>query len=510
MMRKSLFLSILGRRLFPHIESHVAITLHSPWDFKTGLLMLFILSFISLPVESRDFTINPANVDTTGRTLVTKALNDAISQCHEKGGGRVVVPRGHYLCGTIFLQSGVELHLQQGAVIMASSHKEDFIIQPRDRCRSQKDKNGWSAFIFASNCHDIAITGKGTIDGRGRGKRNIAEGGNGRPNNIVFISCRRVKIEDVTIMNSPGWNQHYFNCEDMTIRRIHSWNHCNGNNDGLDLDNCRRVKVSHCIIDSDDDGIVLKSTGLGRCEDVTIEHCTISSYANAIKCGTESVGGFRHIKVKNCVVRPSSNKGPKILKTTPTGITALSLEMVDGGELSDVLVDHLDIVGTECPIYIRLANRGRNQIDGVNTPPAHVGTLRNVVLSNIKARETGNFGSSITGIPGYYVENITLRHIDIQSKGGLTKGNYRTKGDNKGMRHDIAGNNHPDAYWATAEEVEEGEKSYPQPTLWGNLPCYGLFARHVKNLRLRDVSFTTRLPDPRPKTLMVDTDYSCR
>lgn len=133
------------------------------------------------------------------------------------------------------------------------------------------------------------------------------------------------------MQNSALWNQHYLNCEDVTVDNIRVYNHCNGNNDGIDIDGCRRFTLSNSIIDSDDDGIVLKSTGTAACEDIVVTGCIVSSFANAIKCGTESTGGFKNILVADCIVKPSRNKGERIIKSTPSGIAAISLEIVDGG-----------------------------------------------------------------------------------------------------------------------------------------------------------------------------------
>lgn len=111
---------------------------------------------------------------------------------------------------------------------------------------------------------------KGTIDGKGKGRKGRISGlggdRNGRPRNILFISCKDVHVEGITMRNSALWNQHYLNCEDVTIDHIKVYNHSNGNNDGIDIDGCRRFILSNSIIDSDDDGIVLKSTGTAPCE----------------------------------------------------------------------------------------------------------------------------------------------------------------------------------------------------------------------------------------------------
>lgn len=199
----------------------------------------------------------------------------------------------------------------------------------------QKDAGGWVSLIYAVDAKNISITGKGTIDGKGKGRKGRISGlggdRNGRPRNILFISCKDVHVEGITMRNSALWNQHYLNCEDVTIDHIKVYNHSNGNNDGIDIDGCRRFILSNSIIDSDDDGIVLKSTGTAPCENVIISNCIVSSFANAIKCGTESTGGFKNISISDCIVKPSRHSGERILKSTPSGITAISLEIVDGG-----------------------------------------------------------------------------------------------------------------------------------------------------------------------------------
>lgn len=186
---------------------------------------------------------------------------------------------------------------------------------------------------------------KGTIDGKGKGRKGRISGlggdRNGRPRNILFISCKDVHVEGITMRNSALWNQHYLNCEDVTIDHIKVYNHSNGNNDGIDIDGCRRFILSNSIIDSDDDGIVLKSTGTAPCENVIISNCIVSSFANAIKCGTESTGGFKNISISDCIVKPSRHTGERILKSTPSGITAISLEIVDGGIMDGVTINNV-------------------------------------------------------------------------------------------------------------------------------------------------------------------------
>lgn len=422
--------------------------------------------------------------DTT--RLSTEAINKAIGACYAAGGGQVVIPAGKFKSGTIVLKNNVELYLDRGAVLYASTNPADFPRQKQPSYRSQKDPGGWFALIYAEGAENIGIAGKGTIDGQGAFHRSRPEllGGDrdGRPRNILFISCTRVSVEGITLLNSGIWNQHYLDCEDVIVNNIHVYNHSNKNNDGIDIDGCRRFVLSNSIIDSDDDAIVLKSTGSAGCEDVTITNCIVSSYTNAIKLGTESTGGFKNIAISNCVVRPSRSQVESKFGLPRLGITAISLEIVDGGIMNGVCVDNIVIEGTQCPIYVRLANRARKHTKDAPTPGP--GQIKNVRISDITAYNTGNFSSSITGVPDASIENISLSNITFVNTGGLKK----------------------DDYLAHPSEVKEDVKGYPQPTVWGNLPSYGFFIRHVENISLTNIELRSQEPDVRAPIIGVDIE----
>lgn len=447
-----------------------------------------------------------ATRDTT--KVQTNSINRAIDSCYENGGGVVIIPSGKFKSGTIFLKDNVELHFENGAYLFASDNYDDFPIQPKSKYRSLKDAGGWSALIFAEGANNIRITGQGIIDGRGKGRKgriqNVAGDCNGRPRNILFISCRNIFISDISMYNSALWNQHYLDCEDVIIRDTKVYNHANGNNDGIDIDGCRRLILSNSIIDSDDDGIVLKSTGSAPCEDIIINNCIVSSFANAIKCGTESTGGFKNISISDCIIKPSKHKGERVLKSTPSGISAISLEVVDGGIMDGVVVNNILIEGTECPLYVRLANRGRKHTDEAPVPP--LGTMKNIRITNIQAYGTGNFCSSITGIADAKIENIYINNIQFTNRGGLEKGNFRNIHEKENKRHDTGANMQLDRYLASYTDVEEDEKGYPQPTVWRNLPSYGLFIRNVESIDVSNASFSSEKYDPRPLIIAVNVD----
>ena len=478
--------------------------------------MVILFAMLGLTVQANTCKYAPAlsydisNYGEIGDTnrVYTPIIQKAIDDCYQNGGGQVVIPAGLYKTGTLILKDNVELHLASGTNLVSSCNPQDLIAFPPASYRSCQDTGGWVSLIYAEGAQHIAITGQGTIDGRGYGYRGIIQSSWGdckvRPRNILFISCKDVHIEGITMRNAAMWNQHYLNCEDVIVNGIRVWNHCHGNNDGIDIDGCRRFVLSNSIIDSDDDGIVLKSTGTAACEDVNITGCVVSSFANAIKLGTESTGGYKNILIGNCIVKPSANHGKRIIKSTKSGITAISLEVVDGGIMDGVTIDNILVEGTECALYVRLGNRGRKHFAEAETPK--MGVMRNVYINNVIARDVGNFGSSITGIPNGKIENITLSNINITTRGGLQKGSFRKVGDDTNVRHDTTGNLFFDKYWESASQVKEDEKGYPQPTVWGNLPCYGLFVRHVKQISMQNVKFSSESSEPRPAIIMVDVD----
>ncbi len=436
----------------------------------------------NVPSANNTFYINNFGAIADGKTLNTKAIQSAIDACADAGGGKVVFTSGKYLSGTILLKSNVELHFEHNSTLLGSTQHKDYPLQPLPKYRSHKDQlGGFYALIYAEGVENIAITGSGTIDGQGKFQmprpNPVAGDIDGRPRNILFVSSKNIRVEGIHLRNSGVWNQHYLNCEDVIIDRISVYNHSNRNNDGIDIDGCRRVILSNSIIDSDDDGITLKSTGAAASEDIVITNCVVSSFCNAIKAGTESSGGFKNISISNCIIKPSKAKEEPFFKTPKIGITGLSLIIVDGGTMEGVTVSNLAIYGTMAPIYIRLGNRARRYTTGIAEPK--VGKVQNISISNIVAYGAGSWGSSITGIPGHPVKNISLNNIQLFISGGVTEGEFN-------------------------KIVSEDEKGYPQPSVWENLPSSGLFIRHAKNISITNLMLGTKKVDVRVPIIVED------
>ena len=306
------------------------------------------------------------------------------------------------------------LYLEAGAVLEGSKNLDDYPVTVPD-VRSYTDNYTDRSLIYGEGLENIAITGQGTLDGNGASfkpsddlrKKDLFQWYKVRPYMIRIINCKDILIRDVTIINSPMWVQHYLACEDVNIDGITVNSRVNNNNDGIDIDGCNKVRISNCDIISGDDAIVLKSTLDKPCNNVTITNCVISSNCNAFKLGTETNGGFQNITLSNCTIYD-------------TRLSGITLQMVDGGTLDRVSISNVTMNNVGTAIFIRLGNRARpysendpkiyTNREGVNKniPKPGMGKLSDVIISNIQADNVGNTGCSITGLPGYPVENITL------------------------------------------------------------------------------------------------------
>ncbi len=393
-----------------------------------------------------------------GTTLCTQAIQTTIDQCTKNGGGTVFFPAGTWLTGTVYLESHVSLLLDSGCVLLGSKEKKDYG-QPRN---SEGETFSYWAIIAGKNIENVAIRGRGTIDGQGTSFK-YKDGQ--RPKNIYLENCSDVLIDGVRMRNAGSWMQHYRDCNRLTIRDIAVFNHVSYNNDGLNIDSCRDVIITGCSVDSDDDAIVMKSLSLNPCQNITISDCIVSSHCNSIKMGTESGGGFQNIAVTNCTI--CSPRYSEVIYGRQRGLAGVALEIVDGGTLDSVAISNLTIKGVAVPIFMRLGNRAR--VYGQGSKP-DVGTFRNVTVNNIIAADCSAIGCSITGLPDHAIENVTLSNINLTFEGG---------GDKKDASREIA----------------EKPESYPESTMFGTLPSYGFFCRHVKGLRFHNIRLQTEKAD---------------
>src|ERR1035437_6117329 len=434
-----------------------------------------------------------------GKNLDSPAIDKAIDACVQAGGGTVLVPAGTYLSGSIHLKSNIHLLLDAGATILGAPQSLNAYDETEPFPGIAYQDGGHCYFhnslIWGENLTNVFITGHGTINGGGlvRDAKILDEmcGYNHfqTPNtktyppvrignkSIALKLCKNVVIRDLTIFHGGHLAILVTGCDNLTIDNVT----LDTNRDGMDLDCCRNTMVSNCRVNSPtDDGICPKSTyALGEAritENLTIVNCQVSGFEEGtlldgtmkpakngfgrIKFGTESSGGFRNCTVANCTFRSCHG---------------LALEEVDGGIMENITINNLAMMDVrDYAIYVTTGKRNRTPNLTTNSRG------RNILISNVIADGVDKMsGIQIMGLPEQLVEGVRLENIRLTSKGG-------------GTTNDAAIN---------PKELGTG---YPEPRGMGTLPAYGIFARHVSDLELANISVNYQTKDYRPAAYFSD------
>src|SRR2546421_2759281 len=471
-------------------------------------------STAAVAAESNVYNVKTFGATGDGKTLDTPAINNTIDAAAAAGGGTVYFPAGNYLSVSIHLKSNIALYLEQGSTIIAANTTDNAKYDPPepnewDKYQDFGHSHWHNSLIWGENLTNVSILGPGMIWGKGLVRSgtqsrtqqlndalNTARAGEpktpfGYPNprdaveqgwgnkSISLKLCRNVIIRDISILHGGHFAILATGVDNLTIDNLK----IDTNRDGIDVDACKNVRISNCTVNSPfDDGICPKSSfalGYARpTENVTITNCQVSGYdegtlldgtfkrdyraANGtfsptgrIKFGTESNGGFKNITVSNCVF---------------DYCRGLALEAVDGALLEDVTITNITMRDiSNAPIFLRLGFRGRGPKETTT-----VGAIRRVIISNVVVYNADpKYASIISGIPGTPIEDVLLSNIRIYSQGGGTKEQ-------------------------AALDPPEKEDTYPEPTMFGELPAYGFFIRHVNGLRMNDVQVSYIKEDARP------------
>ncbi len=424
------------------------------------------------PVPDRTFKVDEYGAVGDGETLNTTAIQRAIDICSTSGGGVVLFSRGDYVTGTIDLKSGVMLEVATDARILGSTdlkHYPDRVAKRNTVMNTLMDIR--HSLIFAEGVERVGLRGPGTIDFRGTrknfpGRETIAKLP-GRPFGMRFIDSRQIVVENINLKDSPSWMQSYLNCEDCIFRRINSENQSNWNQDGLDIDGCRRVIVHDCFFNVYDDSMCIKGQSLRPTEDVLIENSSFYSKCNSLKIGTDTQGDFRRIYARNLVLG-GPPEGLPVFNQSPTE-SGITLATVDGGDVEDILITDVTINRASCPIFLRVGARGR-LMPGM--PKAPIGKFRRVVIENVTGRDNGRQGSFISGIKDGLVQDVVIRNVDLAMSGGISK---------------------------QPKYVREGIRGYPDAHQFENpLPAFGFWIRHASNIHFYNITVTSAKPDARP------------
>lgn len=471
--------------------------------FKTYLFLLSLVMVTFMSCESKtvwDVRDYGAVADKT--TLNTKAIQSAIDDCNKAGGGTVLVTEGTYLSGTILLKDNVNFKVTEGATLLASINSNDFpavepFIDATGQYRGQ-------CFIGGIDVENASITGKGTINGQGEMftpkniKATVKKLGitlakpdltglvsktnkyvsstirtSNRPFLVRMVRSKNVKLVDIHLRQPAAWTLHFLECNNFEVNGISIHSHANRNNDAIDIDSSTNGVIRNTTIDSGDDAICFKSTSPKPTTDIEVYDCKIKSHWGAIKFGTESMGDFKNITVRDCFVHDTRGGGIKILSA-------------DGANVDNILIENIKMENVEMPIFIRLCERRLVYRDADRKP---VGSINNVTIRNIEAKVTNKedlrikaaTGFFFSGTPNHKLGHISLENIKINLPGGGTK---------------------TDAEVIVPENVEE----YPEFTKLGATPAYGLFARHIEKLDMKNVDFSLREEDKRDEVIKINVD----
>lgn len=364
-----------------------------------------------------------------GKTDDRAAIQAAIDACFQAGGGRVLLEGGRcYYSGSLVLKENVDLHLEKGAVLKASSHLEDYLCPNKGQRDTGVDMIGTPvtlkpsyAFIYAKDADFISISGQGVIDGNCYAfvKRVSPYYVTGdfypRPTMIYTEHCSHISFTGVTLRNAPFWTLHPAGCDDVLISQIRILNPLDvANSDGIDPDHSSNVRILGCHIACADDAICLKSSAgnmeYGPTENVVISDCTLISTSAALKIGTEGTGDFKNIIVSGCTIS-RSNRG-------------ISIQIRDEGCVENVLFSNIMIDtrrfadcwwGTGEPICISACSRMEGTVPG---------SIRGIRFENITCSSEN--GVLLSGGEHRSIRDVTMKNVQVRlsSKSKWPKGRY--------------------------------------------------------------------------------------
>lgn len=363
-----------------------------------------------------------------GTTNSLPAINNAITECSVKGGGKVVLPAGRYFCkGSVIIKSNVNLHFEDGAELFFSSDENDYLPCVLTRWEGTEVFN-YSPMIYAYNVMNIAITGKGIINGNGKAnfekwkasqkpdqrelRRMGMEGvpvhervfGPGhllRPAMLEFFACNTVLIEDMKLLDGTFWSFHLIGCSDAIVRGV-SVDCENFNSDGVDPESCRNMLVEGCYFHTGDDGIAVKA---GRdadgwrfaqpTENVVIRNCTFETKSNGLCIGSEISAGVRNIFMEDCNIINAKQ-----------GIYFKS-NLDRGGYIEKVYVRNIKVKNVDGSLVVFEPDY---KSESRHNYPTY---MHDIVIENVKAETAGRYGIYAKGFDSLPIENITIRNLSI-------------------------------------------------------------------------------------------------
>ena len=453
-------------------------------------ILALAASLAALQLSAKDYYASTFGIKSNGTTLNTTSIQKAIDHISAEGGGKLIFKVGRYLTGGIELKDNVTIELGEGAILVGSTNPYDY-----------PQQKGFYGLVMAKGAKNIAIVGKGVIDGQGRELANnyLAQVANGiiedklqlgrpadRPHLFYLRECENVTVQGINIRSSACWTCTYDQCKNVLVDGISLESRAFWNNDGVDIVDCENFTIQNSFINASDDGICLKSHDpKSKCKNIVVKNNVVTSSASAIKFGTYGRGGFVDVQILDNTVYDTFR-------------SAIAIEAVDGGMAENVVVDGLKSLNTANAIFIIVGER-IDKGSYVNNI-----TIRNVYAEVCAAKPDRNYDyegptledeprnvlpCSIVGLPGNNVRNVTLENVEIKFPGG--------------------GN--PEYAHVTTKELDnvpEMPKAYPEFSQFKELPAWGFYIRHAENVVMKNVSLSAAEKDYRPAIVLDDVHNS--
>lgn len=399
--------------------------------------------FPDLTIPGKNCNILDFGAKNDGTTLNTLAFEKAIAECANANGGHVIVPAGTWLTGAIHLKSNIDLHLEKDAVVLFSENPADYLPVVFTRFEGIELMN-YSPFIYAADCENVSITGKGSLDGQGKTwlkwkdiqkgdakrlyqmaldgvpveKRIFAQKGDAlRPFFVEFVNCKNVRLLDFTLRNSPMWSIHPLYSENILIRgiRIDTDGH---NNDGIVIDSSKYVLIDNVELETGDDSISIKS-GVDAdgwrvnrpAENIVIQNSRLKKGHSSITVGSEMSGGVKNIYIQDCSFL-DSDQGVRVKSMLGRG------GYVENIWARDLQMNNID----NAVLQFDMAYDSSTNQPGTNALPR----IRNIYINNLEV--SGNppkYLVKIDGLPEQPLENVNLSSITGSSEKGIVIGNAK-------------------------------------------------------------------------------------
>ncbi len=408
-----------------------------------NILLFAIITLPSIVIAQSSYNIIEFGASNKGDKKVTKIINTTIDKAFKSGGGTIYFPAGTYLTGPITLKSNITIYLDAGATLKFTDDFDDYLPMVESRWEGI-DVTNFHPLIYAYKAENIAIKGRGTLDGQGRkwwdyhhtlyskpktfkskwqkefAKQNtnvlmpdepyMIERGFCRPPFIQPMYCKNILIEGITVTNSPFWTINPEFCENINIDNVTVFNPDSPNTDGINPESCRNVHISNCKISVGDDCITIKSgkDAAGRkmnvpCENITITNCTMLDGHGAVVIGSEMSGGIKKITISNCVFE-GTDRGIRIKSTRGRG-----------GVVEDISVNNIimkDIKKEAIKLNMFYAKSDEEPVSE-RTP-----AFRNIHFSNI----SGNAYQAgfLLGLEELKIKDISFSNIRLDATKGFT------------------------------------------------------------------------------------------